>query len=338
MTVAPAVGWIALGPKSGTRSGFVPISSRARSNSPRRMSARLTRSGRVAAFSYRKTGMPSSLPTRAPRARARATQSSMVVPSRGMKGQTSVAPMRGCSPWWVRRSMRSRARAMPRNAASTTRSAGATNVTTVRLWEASLETSRMAAPPADAMASVMAFTTSGRRPSEKLGTHSTRPGNCDSGVTGDGWWVTALRAQVPQQPGVHGRVSGDHAGPAYRDRRTGRVGDDAAGFAYQQDAGGNVPRGEHGFPEGVEPPGGDGGEVERGGAGAPDTGRSSHHARKLADVGVHIFHAGERESGTNERSRGVVDVRHADGRPVHEGAAAADGRERFAERDVNDHA
>ena len=49
--VAPAVGWMRGGPKSGARSGSLPIRSRNPSNSPRRTSARLVRPGRVAAAS-----------------------------------------------------------------------------------------------------------------------------------------------------------------------------------------------------------------------------------------------------------------------------------------------
>ena len=172
ITVAPAVGWIRFGPKSGTRSGFVPISSRAFSNSPRRMSARFVRFGLEAARSYRNTGMPSSAPTRSPSARASATQSSIVAPSSGMNGQTSVAPMRGCSPLCAVRSIRSRAFAMPLKAACTACSRGAAKVTTVRLCDGSDETSSIATPGTAAMASRIAVMTSGRRPSEKFGTHS----------------------------------------------------------------------------------------------------------------------------------------------------------------------
>ena len=101
-------------------------------------------------------------------------QSSIDVPSSGMKGQTSVAPMRGCSPVWVVRSISSAAFAIPAKAASLAVARGATKVTTVRLCEASLETSRMTTPSTAAIASRMAAMTSGRRPSEKFGTHSTR--------------------------------------------------------------------------------------------------------------------------------------------------------------------
>ena len=93
--------------------------------------------------------MPSSSPTRAPSCAASATQSSIVTPASGMNGQTSVAPMRGCSPSCAVRSMRSRAVAMPRNAASTASAGGATNVTTMRLWLGSDDTSSTETPSTD---------------------------------------------------------------------------------------------------------------------------------------------------------------------------------------------
>jgi hypothetical protein len=45
------------------------------------------------------------------------------------------------------------------------------NVTTARLWSGSIEWSITFAPDADAIASTILSTTSGRRPSLKLGTH-----------------------------------------------------------------------------------------------------------------------------------------------------------------------
>src|SRR3990170_8397965 len=88
---APAVGWSRRGPKSGARSGCVPISALRPSYSPRRTSGRAFRSGRVAAASYRYTGTPSSSAIRFPTVRARATQSSIVTPAIGTNGRTSRA-------------------------------------------------------------------------------------------------------------------------------------------------------------------------------------------------------------------------------------------------------
>ena len=118
-------------------------------------------------------GSTSSRPTRSPSVRASATQSSIVAPSRGTKGTTSVAPMRGCAPWCVWRSISDCAVRMPANAASTAVATGATNVTTVRLCDVSDDTSRIVTCGTAAIASRIWRMISGRRPSEKLGTHST---------------------------------------------------------------------------------------------------------------------------------------------------------------------
>src|SRR5215218_8615390 len=69
--------------------------------------------------------------------------------------------------------MSSRALAMPAYAASTACSTVATNVITDRLCDASDDTSRMRTDSTAAIAERIASTMSGRRPSEKFGTHST---------------------------------------------------------------------------------------------------------------------------------------------------------------------
>ncbi len=76
--------------------------------------------------------MPSSSPMRLPARRASSAQSSSVTPSTGTNGSTSVAPMRGCSPWCAVRSIRVEAFWTARNAASTTGSGSPANVTTER--------------------------------------------------------------------------------------------------------------------------------------------------------------------------------------------------------------
>ncbi len=100
----------------------------------------------------------------------------MLTPATGTNGITSVAPMRGCSPWCSRRSMRRAATPAMRTAASTSSSPPATapptSVTTERLWLASLVRSSTVTPSTDAPAATISSTTSDRRPSEKLGTHS----------------------------------------------------------------------------------------------------------------------------------------------------------------------
>ena len=66
--------------------------------------------------------------SRAPTFRASATQSAIVTPSSGTNGTTSTAPMRGCSPRCVRRSMSATARS---NSASTARSTPAASPASV---------------------------------------------------------------------------------------------------------------------------------------------------------------------------------------------------------------
>ena len=92
----------------------------------------------------------------------------------GTIGTTSVAPMRGCAPACVRRSMCSRARAMPASKASMSCCSSPTSVNTERLWSASLWTSSSFAclPRTEATASM----TAGSRPSETFGTDSS--GSC----------------------------------------------------------------------------------------------------------------------------------------------------------------
>ncbi len=116
--------------------------------------------------------MPSSSPTRLPSRFASSTQSSIVAPCIGTNGQTSVAPMRACSPRCFDMSISSAALRMARNAASTTASGGPAKVTTVRLvaWPGS--TSSSAAFSVAAISPVMASITARSRPSLKLGTHS----------------------------------------------------------------------------------------------------------------------------------------------------------------------
>ena len=65
------------------------------------------------------------------------TQSSSVTPSMGMNGTTSAAPMRGCAPWCVVRSISATAFSTERKAASATAAGGPTKVRTERLWSAS---------------------------------------------------------------------------------------------------------------------------------------------------------------------------------------------------------
>ena len=96
----------------------------------------------------------------------------MVMPETGTNGQTSVAPIRGCSPVCRRMSMDSAAAAMARNAASTTASGAPAKVTTVRLVALPGSTCRSRAPTTDSIRAVIFRMTSRSRPSLKFGTHS----------------------------------------------------------------------------------------------------------------------------------------------------------------------
>src|SRR5213593_3444771 len=69
--------------------------------------------------------------------------------------------------------MRRAARSTTRNAASATDSGSPANVSTERLWSASLSRSSRVTPGTSAITWISSSMTSGRRPSEKFGTHST---------------------------------------------------------------------------------------------------------------------------------------------------------------------
>src|SRR5580658_5154606 len=104
---------------------------------------------------------------------ASATQSSMLTPSTGMNGTTSVAPMRGCAPECLVRSISSAAFPTPRSAASATASGSPAIVTTLRLWSESLSRSSRYTPGTSRIAAMMASILAVSRPSEKFGTDST---------------------------------------------------------------------------------------------------------------------------------------------------------------------
>ncbi len=66
------------------------------------------------------------------------THSSIVTPSMGTNGTTSAAPMRGWTPLCLFKSISSTALPTARMAASLTASGGPANVSTERLWSASI--------------------------------------------------------------------------------------------------------------------------------------------------------------------------------------------------------
>src|SRR5437660_1133050 len=121
---------------------------------------------RLRAFSSTPTDF--SLPTPRPSA----TRPSMVPPSIGINGSTSVAPTRGCAPVCFVRSINSMALPVHSNAASATASGSPARVTTERLWSASISRSSTYTPGTLLIAATMASTLAASRPSEQLGTHS----------------------------------------------------------------------------------------------------------------------------------------------------------------------
>src|SRR5260370_40853397 len=99
-------------------------------------------------------------------------QSSIVAPDDGTNGTTSTATMRGCSPLYLVRSMRSMAFPDAASAATLTGPESPTKLTTERLWSGFDSTSSRVTPGVDLIASAIDLITSCRRPSLKLGTHS----------------------------------------------------------------------------------------------------------------------------------------------------------------------
>ncbi len=89
-----------------------------------------------------------------------------------MKGTTSIAPIRACSPVCFDISISSNATPVDFIAASKTASGPPTIVTTVRLKSAPMSTSSKLTPSTLVMEFMMASMTSLSLPSLKLGTHS----------------------------------------------------------------------------------------------------------------------------------------------------------------------
>ena len=81
-----------------------------------------------------------------------------------------------------------------------------------------------------------------------------------------------------------------------------KVTDQPAGFLDQQGAGGHVPLGQTGFPEGVVATGGHVGQIEAGGAAAADTSGLAYQAAEHAQVVVQGFHLvlAERKAGAQQ--------------------------------------
>src|SRR3982751_117901 len=208
---------------------------------------------------------------------------------------------------------------MPAKAASTARSTGAMKVMTERLCDASEDTSSTETPSTAAMAERIASTTSGRRPSEKFGTHSTSfiagKGEGSRKTGGD------ARRRAPaanpnesrgadrvEQPFVHRRAAGDEASVhETADVAAFEIGHHTTGLAHEQHAGRDIPRSEAQLPETLKPSIRDGGEVERRGPRATDAGGRSHHGRELALIRLDVREVLEREAGADERLARIHD-------------------------------
>ena len=98
--------------------------------------------------------------------------SSIVIFAMGISGQTSVAPMRGCSPLCLLMSINSPAFLMALKAASITLAGSPTMVTTVRLVALPGSTFNKRTPSTDSISLVICLMMLRSLPSEKFGTHS----------------------------------------------------------------------------------------------------------------------------------------------------------------------
>ena len=104
VAVAPQEGTHSAGPKSGCHFGsFRRLANP--SYSPCLTSGSFRRKSALAACSYKKTGTPNVSASWRPNVSAMVTHSFMITLATGINGQTSMAPMRGCSPLWCRISM-----------------------------------------------------------------------------------------------------------------------------------------------------------------------------------------------------------------------------------------
>ena len=119
--------------------------------------------------------MDSSVQSRSATRLLRSTHSSTVISMVGMKGITSVAPIRGCWPWCLVMSMVSAAFFASWKAASSMAAGLPTMVNTHRLWSPSVWTSSTVQPGMLLAVSTRPWNTASSRSllTLKLGTHST---------------------------------------------------------------------------------------------------------------------------------------------------------------------
>ena len=115
------------------------------------------------------------------------------------------------------------------------------------------------------------------------------------------------------------------------------VSDDTARFAYEQHARGHVPRREHQFPEGVEPPAGDSREIQRRGSGSPYAGGRRHHAGQLPNVWRDQVAVLERKTRADQCARRLPQLRHGDRCAIELRPGTKRRREQLIARDVEHH-
>ena len=91
-----------------------------------------------------------------------------------------------------------------------------------------------------------------------------------------------------------------------------KVSHETAGFKNEERAGGNVPGLQTAFPEAVETAAGDISEVERGSAGAADTGRLLRDRSEDTGIALKVITAAEGEARADQRSAEARTAGNAD--------------------------
>src|SRR4051812_29072615 len=109
---------------------------------------------------------------------------------------------------------------------------------------------------------------------------------------------------------------------------------DTTRLTNQQRAGGDVPRRQLQLPEAVQPASRDVGEVERRGAGPPDSARRADHRGELRYVDMQEIERLEWKAGADQRAPRLGDRGDAEARVLLERAPAADRPVRALATDV----
>src|SRR5579883_3030937 len=122
-------------------------------------------------------------------------------------------------------------------------------------------------------------------------------------------WLLGGFLEQPEQFAVHEFVAGNDLALAQDGVPSVHVADIAAGLAHQQKPGGKIPRRKVALPIGVEPPGRDPGEVEGGGAIAPQAGEILLRLRDLAAGKVEVAAAAVMRHAAGNNGIGEVAAR-----------------------------